>query len=163
MPDMFLSFIEPSGRQLLSQAVMAPGFENHPQSAVDVLPTLCSLFEPPCEPQTSKCRDDISLNASCLLCRALPAKPDCSDPEYWIGNSRRPAASCHFFFSPHTLYCIHFYQAHKKLLHFFQPHYVLYLFQSTAANMLFYLLIFAIYLHECKYICLCLMYKYINI
>lgn len=153
---------ERSGQRLQSRAVMALGWESHPQKAVDVLPTPCSSFEPTCWPQKSKCRDDISLEASCLLCRALPAKPDCSDPENWIGNSRRPAASCHFFFSPHTLYCIHFYQAHKSSC-IFQPHYVLYLFQSTAANMLFYLLIFAIYLHQCKRICLCLMYKYISI
>lgn len=65
MPDMVLFFLEHSGPQLQSRAVMVPGCGSRLLRAAGVLPTLCSLCEPTCKPQTSICRDKISLNTSC--------------------------------------------------------------------------------------------------
>lgn len=53
--------------------------------------------------------EKISLNASCITVEspASQSRPR-FNPDSWMGNSRRSAASCHFFLSPHTLYCIRY-------------------------------------------------------
>lgn len=79
----------------------------------------------------------------------------------WVtqGDQQHPAT-----FSFHLIVCtVYTFTKHTKALAFFI--HIMFLFSSKAQQQkcFFYLLIFAIYLHQCKCICLCQMYKYINI
>lgn len=65
MSDIVFYFLERSGQQLQSRAVMVPGCGSLLLKAAGVLPTLCSLCEPPCNPQISVCRDEMALINSC--------------------------------------------------------------------------------------------------
>lgn len=127
---------ERSGQQLRSRAVTVRGCESRLLRAAGVLRTLCSLCEPTRKPQTSVCRNKISLNTSCSLWRALPANPPIQITG-WVtqGDQHHPAT-----FSFHLILCtVYTITKHTKILAFnfrFYSH-VMYLFSSKAQQHLF--------------------------
>lgn len=127
---------------------MAPGCGKRPRRFAGAPPTLCSLCE-----ATRHLDTNLYAETRSRFTRARPAKPKSSDRRLTERDLRHPATFDFIFFSPfHLIICTVYTIAklNRSNHHIFipLPHDVLTL---SSVSALFYLHVFAIYLHHCKF------------